>query len=200
MSRIGMFGWDVEYEFTPGHQAAITILWMNGYFIGAKWRHMVSNILVVFVAGNGLSSIRRQTITWTNADYCQLWINFSEIWIEYGSFFSSKLIWKSHLKDASYFGQEPESYHQSLLFFIMPAHCFNCVIKCTVTGDLYGEWQLLQQFSPQIPWQISALTRYYEYLTLLIYFGLNKIAFLCRRLSHLDAISVQAFRNWWLRW
>ena len=45
---------------------------------------MASDVLVNIGSGNGLSPVRRQAITWTNAGLLSLWhsrINLSEIWI-----------------------------------------------------------------------------------------------------------------------
>ena len=51
-------------------------------------------------SGNGLSPVRRQTITWTNADVLSIWplrTNFSEIWIEMHNLSFTKM----HLKVSS---------------------------------------------------------------------------------------------------
>ena len=57
-------------------------------------------------SGNGLSPIRRQAITWTNADWLligPLGTNFSEIRIEIQNFHSRKCVWKCRLRNVGNF-------------------------------------------------------------------------------------------------
>ena len=57
-------------------------------------------------SGNGLSPVRRQAITWTNADLLSIGpsgTNFSEIWIKTQNFSFMKMFFSDHLRNGSHF-------------------------------------------------------------------------------------------------
>ena len=60
-------------------------------------------------SGNGLSPIRCQAITWTNAALMSIWplgTNFSEIWIKTQNVSFSKCTWKCRLQNGGHVVQE----------------------------------------------------------------------------------------------
>ena len=84
-----------------------------GVHSGLGWTHLplVPHICVNELdwintgSGNGLSPVRHQAITWTNAVLLSIrptGTNFSEIWIKYETFHSRKCSWKCRQRNCGH--------------------------------------------------------------------------------------------------
>ena len=113
---------------------SLTILNNVVWFTHLPYRRMNASVnRVSIVSGNGLSSVRRQAITWTNAgllSFGPFGTNFSEIWIEIRNLYSWKRILKWRLR---HFVQGCENLDETSMLIVDSDHSYFIYLICKYT-------------------------------------------------------------------